>query len=292
MKKKAFIIIGIILLITIVGIALLVVNLKKGDNKENASNALKTSKYVNLRGIYVDKSDEKDHPDEALLYVLYTVKSDDINIQFYTYMANNPGSALTIKINNTNEYKDTLYTGERRKTFRDTKYENLNDGQKVLAGTSTKCVGMFRVAKNDLKEGGIIELTLTGTDSFKEVIEYKTDDVQYYENGEEILKAADPESYEEAKKISEEKLADIDENLKKQINTELQNNYFYWYISTIRQQIEFDGNTFKVTSIGYSSGGTFEIKNKVILLHYDTGVTNQLPYEFKDGSITLTGTPE
>ena len=260
-------------------------------NKEK----LATSKYVDLRGIYVDKSDEQEHPDEALIYILYTVKSDDKNIQFYTYMANNPGTALTIKINNTNEYKDTIY-GSLKQNFRDTGYENLNDGQKVLSGTSMQCIGAFRVSKNDLKEGGIIQLTLKATNSFEETFEYKTDNVQYFDNATEILKNADYEIYEKVEQLSQEKLAEISPDLQKQINKCLHENYYYWYVSTVRMQIEFEGNKFKVSSaIGSSSisnGGTYEIRNKVILLHYDTGKTNQLPYEFENGEVSLTGSPE
>ena len=70
-------------------------------------------------------------------------------------------------------------------------------------------------------------------------------------------------------------------------------SWIFGYISTIRTQIEFEGNRFNVsTSIGAKNGGTYEIRNKVILLHYDTGMTNELPYEFKDGEVSLTGTPE
>lgn len=61
-------------------------------------------------------------------------------------------------------------------------------------------------------------------------------------------------------------------------------------------QIEFEGKRFKISSSlkgsQISNGGTYEIRKKVILLHYDTGKTNQLPYEFKNGEVSLTGTPE
>ena len=200
-------------------------------------------------------------------------------------MANNPGTALTIKINDTNEYKDTIY-GRLEQNFRNTGYENLNDGQKVLAGTSMQCIGAFRISKNDLKEDGIIRLTLKGTDSFEEVFEY-------FENAKELLKNADNETYEKAEKVEKEKTAKISASLEKKIYNYLQENYFQWYVSTIRMQIEFEGKKFKVSSsLGVSNGGTYEIRKQVILLHYDTGKTNQLPYEFKNGEVSLTGTPE
>ncbi|MCI9246616.1 MAG: hypothetical protein HFJ30_05790 [Clostridia bacterium] len=283
-----------IVALAIIGIVTFIIP-KEGKEETPSKKELATSKYVDLRGIYVDKSDEKKHPDEALIYVLYTVKSDDKNIKFYTYMANNPGTALTIKINDTNEYKDTIYSSLEQ-NFRNTGYENLNDGQKVLAGTSMKCIGAFRVSKNDLKEGGIIRLTLKGTDSFEEVFEYKTDDVQYFENAKELLKNVDNETYEKAEKVEKEKTAKISSKLEKQIYNYLQENYFQWYISTIRMQLEFEGKKFKISSSAngsnLSNGGTYEIRKQVILLHYDTGKTNQLPYEFKNGEVSLTGTPE
>jgi len=274
----------IVVIILIIG----VITLTNRTEKET----LKTSKYFEIKGIYVDKSDEEKYPNESLIYVLYTVKSDDKNIRFYTYMASNPGTALTININNINEYKDTIYSGKLKQNFRDTGYENLNNGQEVLAGTSMECIGAFRVAKNDLNPGGTIQLTLVGTNSFKEVLEYKTDDVLYFNNAKEILKNADYETYEKVEKLNAEKLADIDTNLKKKINKALHENYYYWYISTIRMQIEFEGNKFKVTGAGMSNSGTYEIKNKVILLHYNTGVTNQFPYEFKNGEVNFTDIPE
>lgn len=294
-KSRLKIIIPVIIAMILIIIAVVLVKGSgKVGNKEQANEPkLKASKYVDLRGIYVDKSDEQEHPDEALIYVLYTVKSEDKNISFYTYMANNPGTALTIKINNTNEYKDTIYSGKLKQNFRNTGYENLNNGQKVLSGTSMQCIGAFRVSKNDLKEGGIIELTLTATNSFKEIFEYKTEDIKYFDNAKELLKAADNETYEKAERINQENVAEISKDLEKQIYNYLQENYFQWYISTIRTQIEFEGNRFNVsTSIGAKNGGTYEIRNKVILLHYDTGMTNELPYEFKDGEVSLTGTPE
>lgn len=213
-KQKIIIpIIVVIVILVIVGVLAAIVP-RESKEEVPSKKELATSKYVDLRGIYVDKSDEKEHPDEALIYVLYTVKSDDKNIKFYTYMANNPGTALTIKINDTNAYKDTIY-GSLEQNFRNTGYENLNDGQKVLAGTSMKCIGAFRVSKNVLKEGGIIQLTLEGTDSFKEVFEYKTDDVQYFENAKELLKNADNETYEKAEKEEKEKTAKVSAKLEK-----------------------------------------------------------------------------
>lgn len=293
-KLKIIIPIIVVIALIIAGIVVAIVT-KENMGEISTEKELATSKYVDLRGIYVDKSDEKKHPDEALIYVLYTVKSDDKNIKFYTYMANNPGTALTIKINDTNEYKDTIYSSLEQ-NFRNTGYENLNDGQKVLAGTSMKCIGAFRVSKNDLKEGGIIRLTLKGTDSFEEVFEYKTDNVQYFENAKELLKNADSETYEKAEKEEKEKTAKISASLEKKIYNYLQENYFQWYISTIRMQLEFEGKKFKISSSAngskLSNGGTYEIRKKVILLHYDTGKTNQLPYEFKNGEVSLTGTPE
>jgi len=101
-----------IIIVAVAGIGVIIIrtwNKKQNLGESLTKKELATSKYVDLRGIYVDKSDEKTHPDEALIYVLYTVKSDDKNIEFYTYMANNPITALTIKINNVNEYKDTIY---------------------------------------------------------------------------------------------------------------------------------------------------------------------------------------
>lgn len=292
-KSKLKIIILIVLAIVVIRIAIYT-SMNKGTTnifKNEVEEGLKTSQYVDLKGIYVDKSDEKEHPDEALIYVLYTVKSNDKNIKFYTYMANNPGTALTIKINNVNEYKDTIY-GSLKRNFKDTGYENLNDGQSVLSGTSMNCIGAFRVSKNDLKEGGIIQLTLKATNSFEEIFECKTDDVQYFDNAKEILKNADYETYEKVEKLSAEKLTEVEPNLKTQINNVLKENYYYWYISTIKMQIEFDGNNFIVKSAGMSNGGTYEIRNKVILLHYNTGITNEFAYEFKDGKVSFVGQPE
>ncbi len=293
-KSKLKIIIPIIVIVVIAIIGVMFTN-KTKDTEKQSTKGLQTSKYVDLKGIYVDKSDQAEHPNEALLYVLYTVKSDDKNIKFYTYLANNPGTALTIKINNTNEYKDTIYASLDQ-NFRNTGYENLNNGQEVLSGTSMQCIGAFRVAQNDLKQGNIIELTLNGTNSFKEVFEYKTDDVQYFDNAEEILKNADYETYEKAQNIEKERLAEVDQNLKSQIKAVLQENYYYWYISTIRMQIEFNGDRFNITSaIGTSSignSGTYEIRNKVLLLHYDNGTTNEFEYEFKNGEVSFLGNPQ
>ena len=102
-KLKTIIPIIVVIALIIAGIVVAIVT-KENMGEISTEKELATSKYVDLRGIYVDKSDEKKHPDEALIYVLYTVKSDDKNIKFYTYMANNPGTALTIKINDTNEW--------------------------------------------------------------------------------------------------------------------------------------------------------------------------------------------
>lgn len=298
LKHKIIIpIIIAVIALAIVGIVVATTTTTVSKEETPSQKQLATSKYVDLRGIYIDKSDEKKHPDEALIYVLYTVKSDDKNIKFYTYMANNPGTALTIKINGTNEYKDTIY-GNLKQNFKNTGYENLNDGQKVLAGTTLKCIGAFRVSKNDLKEGGIIQLTLEGTDSFKEIFEYKTDDIQYFENAKELLKNADNETYEKAEKEEKEKTAKISSKLEKQIDKCLHENYYWWYISKIRMQIEFEGNRFKISSSlsgsSISNEGTYEIRKKVIILHYIKGNkgTSQLPYEFKNGEVSLLGNPE
>ena len=61
-------------------------------------------------------------------------------------------------------------------------------------------------------------------------------------------------------------------------------------------QIEFNGDKFNIkSSIGTSSmsnSGTYEIRNKVLLLHYDTGVTNEFEYEFKNGEVSFLGNPQ
>lgn len=295
MKKIMYCLVICVLLVSMVGCSQNTENVENKNEEvvsDKIEKELATSKYVELKGIFVDKSDQEKHPNEALLYVLYTVKSDDRNIKFFTYLANNPGTALTIKINDINEYKDTIY-GSLEDNFRDTGYTNLNDGQEVLGGTSLQCIGAFRVAQNDLKPGGIIELTLRGTNQFEEVFEYRTDDVQYFENATELLKNADYETYEKAEKVREEKLAEIDKNLESKIKKVLNETYYTWYISTIQMQIEFYGDEFVVSSsIGASRGGTYEIRNKVLLLHYDEETTKEVEYEFKDGEVNLLSTIE
>lgn len=294
-KSKQVFIFTIVLSIIILAIAGLLIFTSK-ETKITTSEVeekLATSEYMDIKGIYVDKSDEEKNPDQNLLYVLYSVKSNDKNLQFSLYSAEVEGSELSIKVNNTNSYKD-LYANNwtLQKDFEYTEYENLHNGQQVLAGTSLNVVSVFRVSKNDLRPDGIISLQLKCSSLNElQVVDYKTNDVVYLENAVEILQTGDSESYEKSIKMKEEYEGEIsDRNTYNKLATLLQEGVeCQWYNGGYPIKLTIVGNRFTVSNILGSNGGTYLIRNKVILLNYDNGEVGKLSYEFDGENLNANG---
>lgn len=247
-----------------------------GGNKEPEK--VTQNDYINVEGIYVDKSYEDDDSSSLkMVYVFLNISASDKNLKVdckYTKMTINDANTY-----DSDFYKDTC-------TYAPSYYYSsfIED---VYVGDSIKLVLTFKIPEGDLTAGKSI--VFSDSEMPFDGIKMSTDDVVFCNSVEEVCEKGDAAGYA----VEIDKHSPADAETERKVKNLINGYYWTYYISagtTVQaQEIEFySPNKFEVRSSFGSNGGTYEVKKGFIYVTYSTNnATYKIPYEFKNGDIEL-----
>lgn len=284
LKTKILIaIILIIVLSAIVGIVLLKGNQKgvfTNDSKEvsvkeEEKECLETN-YLKIDGVFVDNAyQDKDNGSLKLLYVFYTVNSNDKNLRV-------DSSSAKLIINDTNQYENTKHL-DKVCTYMSSYYysDYLED---VYVGTPLKVVETFKVPVGDLQEGKTLKIEKTQIPE-TEKIHMMTESIIFCDNAEIIAQQVDPEGYN--KEINNR--ADADVATVTKVKNAINDYEWSFYVNSTSYKLSFESpNQFELRTVFGANSGTYAIKNGYIIGTYPNGTGFEIPYSWKEnGNIDL-----
>ncbi len=233
------------------------------------------SDYVSIDAICVDDSyRDNDNSPVRMVYLFYTVTAQETNLKI--------DSKMDLKIG-ANEYSSAR-SFDAKKFIKN--YYNSIYLENVYVGTSLKVLSSFSIPEGDLTPGKAITLSKTEIPDVGN-LSLSTNDIQHFNGIEEIAAAIDPDGYKEMVYLREEADTELSQKVKSAIN----GYEFSGWVSNLDYTIKFrSGNKFSLTISPMGGGeGTYSVRNGYIFCTYDsTGVTLEIPYEFKDnGKIDL-----
>ena len=241
-----------------------------------AAVASSQSKYLTVDGIYLDQSyEDKDSDSIKLLYLFYTVTSDDQNMKIDCKSAN-----LSF---GTNAYQSTHIPHSCRYMPSYYYKDYLKD---VYVGDSVKFVETFKIPQGELSEGKIMTLSKSQVPDAT-AIQLNASDVVICEDVEEIAEQADQEGYEEEL----DRLSPADEETERAVKNAINGYKWDFYVNTITYAIEFwdpDNFELRVPALGTANGGTYEVLNGYVRCTYDdSDNVVEIPWEWGSDDIDL-----
>lgn len=229
--------------------------------------------YMNIDAVCVDDSYNKD--DKCLVYMFYTVSTDDVNLEL-------DSKSTTITVDGGNNYKSERVIGAADYAPNYYFSDYLED---VEVGTSLKVVETFKMPAAELEAGKTITIE---NDKIPDAnkIKFATDVIGHYDNQQAVAEAADPEGY-----VAEvEARKDADAATVKKVKDEINGYYWSFFVNSTSYEIEFyEPNKFELrTSLGISNSGTYTVKNGYIFCKYPSNDNIvEIPYTFESGSFEL-----
>ena len=155
----------------------------------------------------------------------------------------------------------------------------------IHSGTSQLVAATFFVPEGEFAEGGTITISDTQIPGCEEIL-FKTDGIQFFDDGESIAKTIDPEGYAKIMTAYGEADPDTAALVASRIN-----GYYWWcFVNNTRYEVEFYApDVFEVrTSIGVENRGKYSVRNGFIFCTYDSnGVTIKIPYEIVNGDVKM-----
>lgn len=274
MKKNYFLSILIMCLcVTLVGCG-------KKDKKEDKNKSVLSSEYIDVDGIYVDKSKEEDGLD--VLYVFYTVKAKDTNMDLSS-------SGMEVKINDKNKYSATVSQDYIPKY---TNYYYSSFIEYIYIGDTLKMCSTFKIPSGDLTDSKKVELINFDIPSIGN-IKFTTDDIKFMDNYVKIAEDVDVKIYQTKQQEEERIFAKVDTATESKVKGLLNGYYFSFPVSlgtTIStHRLDFiSPNKFTLKgAFGITNSGTYEVRQGVLILTYQTGISIDVYYELKNGEIYL-----
>lgn len=255
-----------------------------GESKDEESGSTASSGAVSVDGIYVDDSySDADGSSLRLVYLLYTVNAGSANLR-------NASTSVSIIINGANTYTgDVQNTASVAQYMRN--YECSKYVKDIYVGETMKFVAMYEIPEGDLADGNTVTFSASDITDW-ESITLSTGDFIHCESGEALAKAADPEGYASAMAAREP----ADEQTAATVRSSINGYYWSFYVNNIHYELEFaEGDVFQLrTRLGggaTTADGTYTVAKEYIICTYtDTGYKVEVPYEFKDGEISLDTT--
>lgn len=240
---------------------------------------VKKTEHMDIKGLCVDKSyKDKNGSPLKLVYLFYNLTATDENLKI-------DSKYTKLTINNKNTYESDHYASTASAIEYMPNYYYSSYIEDVYLGSSLLVAATFFIPEAELEKGRSITISdsqIPGCDS----IYFYTDDIQYFNDGESIAKAIDPNGHKQIMKSFE----DADSQKTKQVMN-LINGYYWWcYVNTIQYEVEFwEYNNFEVrTSLGTSRTGTYSVKNGYIFCTYtDNGSTIKIPYSIVNGDVEM-----
>ncbi len=249
---------------------------KEGQTTATVSNSIMTVNGIYLNNEYVDDDGLKQ------IVVFYDIKSDDENIDMSS-------THFRMKINK-NEYSAVSAVD----TPNLTQYYYSDIIEKVYVGKSLKVAAVFEVPEGDLVDGK--QITFVDFNDYAKGIKLSTNDIKRMDNLTDISLDVDKEYASKRQEEEKEKLTAADKATEQKVKKEINGYYFDIpsYIGTtyVNYELEFSSpNKFVVTSKAsgqsISNKGTYEVTKGYIVLHYQTGIDNNVPYKFGSDGLTI-----
>lgn len=231
-----------------------------------------------LDGVYVDRSyTDKDNDSLKFVYICYTVQTNDKNLRVSAEQ-----SKLSFDSGNT--YKSEHYS--KSGTDDMPNYYSSNYIEDVYVGQSLKVVSVFKVPEVEFKTGEFFSVHPKGIPD-EEILVISSDEVQYFDSVDALVKTADPDGYEEM--LQKHKPAD--QKTEAKVKAAINGYYWSFYVNNTSYEIEFFApNRFelRVNALNVQNGGTYEVQNGFVVCTYDSnGATVEIPYTFGADDIDL-----
>ena len=234
---------------------------------------------MEVAGLYVNDSYTSNKSDQLkLVYLFYTVRATDKNLQAYS-------KSTDMKIGE-NTYTSEHHPGARSYASSFYYSDFIED---VYIGNEFKVLETFEVPMGDLEAGKEITLHNSRTPGIDD-LRLSTDSIKHLDSAEAIAQDADPEGY--ASELQKHEAADAETTAKVQ---DAVNGYYWKYAPALGTTITmyktefFAPNSFETTVSGITAGGTYEVENGYVKLINDgNGYVVEVPYSWNDdGSINL-----
>ncbi len=268
----------------------MVIDLKNPDDTDNdeaettdgpETSATNSTDNLTIEKIYVDNSyTDEDNPSLKMVYVFFNVTATDENLKTDSVYTD-------LIINGTNTYSSDRYVTEAE-DFMPSYYSGkyIKD---VYVGESLKVVATFQIPEGDLSAGREITFSDTQITDFNK-IKCSTDDIEYFENGTDLAKKADPKGY----KKELDNRSDADEETARKVKNSINGYEYTFYVNSTTYSLTFSSpNKFILyaningVTVG-GNGGKYEVKKGYVACTYDSnGTTVFIPYSFEDGEIKL-----
>lgn len=285
-KKTKLITILVIFAIIAIGIAGVILFTKVDNNEENNNieqveepKEITKTNYMNIDGIYVDNSyKDKDNENLKLVYLFYTVSSNDKN-----FKVDSQSAKIIIESNTYDNTKNLKGVCKYMSNYYYRDY--LKD---VYVGDTLKVVETFKIPSAELTEGKNIKIQKSQIPE-TENIKLLTDSIVFCDSVEAIAEKVDPEGY--ANEVN--KRAEADQETDARVKKAINDYYFTFYVNRTSYKLSFSSpNEFELKTALGTNTGTYSVKNGYIFCSYPSnGYTVEIPYEWKEnGDIKLDTT--
>lgn len=233
---------------------------------------------VTVNGICVDNSyEDSDGAPLKMVYLLYTLTAADTNMKI-------DSNYMEMTINGKNSYTSEGYADKASAAKFMPNYYYSSYIKDVYIGTTIQVAATFKVPEGDLAAGRTITLSDSQIPGI-EALRLSTDDIQYFDSGEELAAAMDPDGYAQILVSREEADAERTAFVKNYVN----GRYWAVYVNNIAYKISFSAdNNFVVTTALGSNQGTYSVRNDYLFCTYpDTGYVIEIHYEIVDDTVDL-----
>ncbi|MBR6897508.1 MAG: hypothetical protein IKN24_04985 [Lachnospiraceae bacterium] len=253
------------------------------DKPEPTSSAtpqvVKKTDHMKILGICVDDSyKDKNNGSLKLVYLFYEFIATDKNLSIDSVY-----TKMTIGEKNTYESKHYSTTASALVYMPNFYYSTYIEN--VYLGNSINVAATFYIPSGDLVKGKTITISDSQIPDCNKILFY-TDDIQFFNNPEDIAKKIDSKGYNETIKAFKEANSNTTQLVKSLVN-----GYYWWcYVNNIYYEIEFwEDNNFEVrTGLGTTAQGKYSVRNGYLFCTYSTnGRELRIPYQLVNGDIEL-----
>ena len=244
-----------------------------------APSVIKATDHMEIVGVCVDDSYEaKDGSPLKLVYLFYNFIATDENLEI-------DSKYTQLTINGKNTYKSDHFANIVTAIKYMPNYYYSSYIKKVYLESSQLVAATFYIPAAELSKGRTITVSDYQIPGCEDIFFY-TDDIAFYNNGEEIANAIDPDGYEEMMVLFDEADVEKTNSVKKLING------YSWqaYVNSTTYTVRFwADNNFEVkTSVGIKNQGKYSVRNGYLFCTYSSNdYTVQIPYEIENGDIML-----
>lgn len=249
---------------------------EEGEDNQTSS-TVKTTEHMDIKGICVDNS-YKDEKGRKQVYLFYDFIATDKNLKIDSVY-----TKMTIGGANTYESEHMASSAAALEYMPNYYYSTYIE--EIFLESSQLVAATFYVPEADLAKGKTITISDDQIPGCEE-ISFMTDDIQYFDNPEDIAKEFDAEGYKEIQNSFKE----ADEKQTKLVKSLINGYYWSCFVNSTTYEVEFwEDNNFEVrTSIGVANQGTYSVRNGYIFCTYSSNdKTIKIPYEIKDGEIDV-----